>query len=87
MESIIANEEGLFQVLLECTDSTARNAIGDFFLYLVCLLKMTDFTLAVKFIDLLAKGLFTIGPKHWARFDKYNDILAAFALYSPEQAQ
>lgn len=47
---------------------------------------MTDFDVAASFIDLMCKGLLTHAAKNWARFDKYNEIIMAFAIYSPEQA-
>lgn len=42
--SIVATDGGepIFELLLDCTDSTARSTIGDLFKYLLCKLKMIE---------------------------------------------
>lgn len=42
MASIVENSEIILEVLLDCTDSTARSACGDLFKYLITVLKMTE---------------------------------------------
>jgi uncharacterized protein YjgD (DUF1641 family) len=94
MSSIVENPETMLEVLLDCTDSTARCALGDLFKYLVTMMKMAesqtlvsqnyDDTVSAKFIRMMTNELTTRAAKNWSRFDKFLDLFTAFALYSPD---
>lgn len=90
-----SNGEAMLEVLLDCTDSTARSTIGDLFRYLITMVKMSEKealmsaeysnTVSAKFLGLITAELGQRVAKNWSRFEKYLELFTAFAFYSPEQ--
>lgn len=95
IQAFVQEPEPLLEVLLDCTDSTARNSIGDLFKFLVCQIKMqekeqllsenSEETVSAKFIEAMSKELLVRAAKNSTRFENFLELFQYFAFYSPEQ--
>lgn len=84
------NGEPILELLLDCMDSPARNAVGDLCRWLIAKCKMIEInelkgdnhadTVCSKFLTILRDNLKTRAAKSWNRFDKYLELFQAFAL-------
>jgi len=82
----------MLEILLDCTDSSARHSIGDLFKFLLCKVKMMEKdllasddhvkTVSAKWLHLLVDNLSIRAAKNWTRFDKFLELFRAFALES-----
>lgn len=76
--------EAMLEILLDCTDSTARNAVGDLWRWLLCKAKMIERTLlagddhqntvSARLLKVLQSNLPIRAAKNWTRFDKYLEL-------------
>jgi hypothetical protein len=91
---IEAKGEPLYELVLDCIDTIARNNVADLFRYLITKVKMAEKdellsdkyqdTVSHKMMQMLTVGLVTRAAKNWTRFEKYLELFQAFAFYSPE---
>jgi len=71
----------MLEILLDCSDSTARSTIGDLFCYLLSKLKMLEKellksddhekTVSARFVNLITSHLNLRAAKSWSKFDRY----------------
>lgn len=83
---MLANDNGevLLEVLLDCTDSTARNACGDLWKWIFCNVKMIEKealagddhakTVSARMLQMLKNNLQSRAAKNWTKFDKFLEL-------------
>jgi len=81
---IEAKCEPLFELVLDCIDTIARNNVADLFRYLLAKVKMAEReqllsdqyqqTTSHQLMQMLVTGLVTRAAKNWTRFEKYLEL-------------
>lgn len=86
--------EPILELLLDCMDSPARNAVGDLWKWMLTKCKMIERqelagdnhtnTVTYRFLNMMKSNLTVRAAKAWTRFDKFLELFQAFTLQSPD---